>query len=114
MKHPENKVAILTGAAGGIGIHIARALAQEGAKVLLTDLDEHELASLAGVLGSDCAHYAADLADENAPQEIIVHCKKRFGGLDILINNAAIASRKPILEVVSEGTPSRRLSPERH
>jgi 3-oxoacyl-[acyl-carrier protein] reductase len=102
MKHLENKVAILTGAAGGIGVPIARALVLEGAKVLLTDLHAEPLTRLADELGSVCAVHAADLADADAPREIIAACKRRFGKLDILINNAAIASRKPILEVGRE------------
>jgi NADP-dependent 3-hydroxy acid dehydrogenase YdfG len=102
MKGLENKVAILTGAAGGIGSAIARALSLEGAGVLLTDLNAEPLIRLADELGSDCAWVAADLADENAPREIIAACKRRFGRLDILINNAAIASRKPILDVGKE------------
>jgi NADP-dependent 3-hydroxy acid dehydrogenase YdfG len=99
MKSLENKVAVLTGAAGGIGIPIARALTLEGAKLLLTDLNESELAGIAGELGSECVFLAADLADGDAPREIIATCKRRFGRLDILINNAGIASRVPILEV---------------
>jgi NADP-dependent 3-hydroxy acid dehydrogenase YdfG len=99
MKQLEDKVAVLTGAAGGIGAPIARALVLEGAKVLLTDLDAGRLVRLASELGNACAAVAADLTDEGAPEEIIAACKRRFGRLDILINNAAIASRKPILEV---------------
>jgi NADP-dependent 3-hydroxy acid dehydrogenase YdfG len=102
MKHLGNKVAVLTGAAGGIGAPIARALVQEGARVLLTDLHADPLVRLVGELGSNCAVYAADLTDEDTPKQIIAACKKRFGRLDILINNAAIASRKPILEVQKE------------
>ena len=102
MSQLQNKVAILTGAAGGIGIPIARALTLEGAKLLLTDLDEGELAGIAGELGGDCAVFAADLTDGDAPTEIIATCRQRFGRLDILINNAGIASRKPILEVQRE------------
>jgi len=102
MKQLENKVAVLTGAAGGIGIAIARALTLEGAKLLLTDLDADELARIAGELGNGCKGVAADLTDGRAPQEIIATCKRRFGRLDILINNAGIASRKPILEVGRE------------
>lgn len=102
MKQLENKVAVLTGAAGGIGIAIARALVREGAKLILTDLDTDRLVRLAGELGGDCSVHSADLACEEAPREIIAACKNRFGRLDILINNAAIASRKPILEVGRE------------
>jgi NADP-dependent 3-hydroxy acid dehydrogenase YdfG len=98
----EGRVAVLTGAAGGIGIPIARALIREGAELLLTDLDADQLAPVADELGSGCAVYAADLADPDAPKEIIATCKKRFGRLDILINNAGIASRQPILQVGRE------------
>jgi NADP-dependent 3-hydroxy acid dehydrogenase YdfG len=102
MTRLENKVAVLTGAAGGIGIPIARALVLEGARVLLTDLDAGRLVSVAAELGSGCAVHAADLADTSAPAEIIDDCRRRFGRLDILINNAGIASRNPILEVGRE------------
>jgi NADP-dependent 3-hydroxy acid dehydrogenase YdfG len=99
MKLLQDKVAVLTGAAGGIGVPIARALVAEGAQVLLTDVDADGLAKLAAELGSACTTCVADLADEDAPGKIIAECSKRFGRLDILINNAGIASRKPILEV---------------
>jgi NADP-dependent 3-hydroxy acid dehydrogenase YdfG len=102
MKHLEDKVALLTGAAGGIGAPMARALALEGARLLLTDQDADELARIAGELEGDCAGFAADLTDDDAPGAIIATCKQRFGRLDILINNAGIASRKPILEVQRE------------
>ena len=102
MKPLENRVAVLTGAAGGIGVPIARALTQEGAKLLLTDRDAEQLVRLAGELGGDCAVYAADLTDDDAPREIIAYCRERFGRLDILVNNAGIASRKPVLEVQRE------------
>jgi NADP-dependent 3-hydroxy acid dehydrogenase YdfG len=102
MRRLENKVAILTGAAGGIGIPMARALTLEGAKVLLTDLHAEPLARLADELGSGCMVHAADLTDGGAPLAIVAACEQRFGRLDILINNAGIASRKPILDVQQE------------
>jgi NADP-dependent 3-hydroxy acid dehydrogenase YdfG len=102
MKHLEDKVAVLTGAAGGIGTPLARALVLEGARVLLTDIDAAGLTGLARELGSGCAYCAADLTDGSAPWEIIATCERQFGRLDILINNAGIASRRPALEVPRE------------
>ena len=99
MKQLENKVILLTGATGGIGIPIARMLIGEGARLLLTGLEEDVLADIAEELGENCAYFAADLLQEGAPADIIAYCARRFGRLDILINNAGIASRKPILDV---------------
>jgi 3-oxoacyl-[acyl-carrier protein] reductase len=84
------KVALVTGATGGIGAAIATALHAQGAKVAITGRREAELASLAGLLG-DRVHVApADLADPAAPAALVEAVEAALGPLDILVNNAGM------------------------
>ena len=83
----DGKVAIVTGAAGGIGGAIARLLLDFGAKVMLTDRDGAKI----GVdEGDSVATTAADCADENAVAALVETTVQRFGKLDIMIANAGI------------------------
>lgn len=87
----KDKVVLLTGAAGGQGISHARMLHGLGAKLVLTDLEEADIASLADSLGSDVItlkHDVSSLTDWNETVETAVG---HFGGIDVLINNAGIA-----------------------
>lgn len=89
----DGKVAIVTGAAQGIGAHYAKALAEEGAKVALVDiLDGTEAADRIGqeVPGADVAAFECDISDEAATLKLVDDVVARFGGLHILINNAAM------------------------
>jgi NAD(P)-dependent dehydrogenase (short-subunit alcohol dehydrogenase family) len=98
----EGKVAVVTGAGGGIGRWLAAGLGAAGASVLLTDIDDASLAGAAGVLGAagvHCASLAADLADEAAPERIVQEAVGQLGRLDVLVNNAAVNDRRPILEM---------------
>jgi NAD(P)-dependent dehydrogenase (short-subunit alcohol dehydrogenase family) len=98
----EGKVAVVTGAAGGIGSWLSAGLAQAGASVLLTDRDLGPTQSVADELcahGLKAAAFAADLAEDDAPQSIVNAARERFGRLDVLINNAGVNKRMPILEV---------------
>jgi len=88
----EGKVALVTGAARGIGAGVARKLCEEGASVLLTDKLE-QVAETAAVLHQ--AGYAAqsmvqDVRDEAQWQAAVARAEAEFGGLDILVNNAGI------------------------
>ncbi|MGK7868335.1 3-oxoacyl-[acyl-carrier-protein] reductase [Falsiroseomonas sp. E2-1-a20] len=84
------KVALVTGATGGIGAAIATALHAQGAKVAITGRREAELASLAAILG-DRVHVApADLADPAAPAALVEAVEAALGPLDILVNNAGM------------------------
>ena len=98
----EGRVALVTGAAGGIGRWLAAGLGAAGASVLLTDMDEMGLSDLESVLGAagiDAAAVVVDLADEDAAERIVNEAIDRLGGVDVLVNNAAVNRRMPILEM---------------
>ena len=84
----QEKVALVTGAAGGIGAAIAETLAREGAKVILADLEADACAQKASDLGAEAR--ALDVTDEAAWQDILADITAAHGCLDILINNAGV------------------------
>ena len=93
MSKLNGKVAIVTGAAQGIGATYAKALANEGAKVVLTDI--HDCKSVANEIagtyqGSETLTLITDVSDEKSTQEMAEKTLARFGNIDILVNNAAI------------------------
>ncbi len=93
MPRLDGKVAIVTGAAQGIGAHYARALAEEGAKVALVDILDGTAAAesiTADVPGADVAAFETDISNEAACLKLVDDVVARFGGLHILINNAAM------------------------
>ena len=96
----DNKVAIITGGAGGIGLQAGRLFAQEGAKVLLVDLHEDALKEAAQTIGSDAVRYCtADVAQPDHTQRYIQAAVEQFGGVDILLANAGIEGEvKPITD----------------
>ena len=91
MERLDNKVAIITGGAGGIGLQAGRLFAQEGAKVLLVDLHEDALKEATRTIGSDAVRYCtADVARPDHTQRYIQAAVEQFGGVDILLANAGI------------------------
>lgn len=85
------KVAVITGGAGGIGRAAARIFTDEGAKVLLVDLNEAALQSAVQTVGSDKASYvAADITQPEQAQRYVTTTVERYGGVDILLANAGI------------------------
>src|SRR5512140_925439 len=84
------KVAIITGGAGGIGAAAARLFVNEGAKVLLVDVNEAALKKVAGELGASASYSVADVAKPEDTQAYVKAAVDRFGGLDILLANAGI------------------------
>ncbi|WP_425456540.1 3-hydroxybutyrate dehydrogenase [Cohnella pontilimi] len=98
----ERKVALVTGAASGIGLEIARTLAREGAKVVLTDVRGEAAAEAAASLrreaGREAIGLACDVTDENQYAAAIAHADSTYGRLDILVNNAGLQHVAPIEE----------------
>jgi NAD(P)-dependent dehydrogenase (short-subunit alcohol dehydrogenase family) len=86
----EGKVAIVTGGAGGLGRGIVDAMAAEGARVVVADVDAERGAELAAQLGASGAFKQTDVADADQVQELIEFTVERFGGLDVMCNNAGI------------------------
>jgi len=87
-----DKVCIITGGAGSIGLATARLFLDEGAKVLLVDLKEDPLAAAAQQLGSgDVDWFAADVTDELATSNYCHRASERFGKIDVLFSNAGNA-----------------------
>jgi len=84
------KAALVTGASGGIGGAIARALHGAGAKVLLAGTKADKLAALKDALGERAAVATADLADPAAADTLVKAAEEQLGALDILINNAGL------------------------
>src|SRR5829696_6041518 len=88
------KVALVTGAARGIGLETARALVGRGASVVVVDLDPEAAESAAAQLhDSRAIGLAADVTDRRAVQQAVATAVDRFGGLDVVVANAGIASR---------------------
>lgn len=86
------KVALVTGATGGIGEAIARRLAAEGATVVVTDLDAERCDKLAGELPGGALGLRLDVTDESAWESAVAQVTDRLGSLSVLVNNAGIAA----------------------
>lgn len=94
------RIALVTGAAGGIGKATAKKLAAEGAVVVVADLDLAKAeAAAAEIGGTDVAvGVAADVSKEDAVQAMVDACVLAFGGLDLVVNNAGLSLSKSLLE----------------
>jgi NAD(P)-dependent dehydrogenase (short-subunit alcohol dehydrogenase family) len=95
-----HKTAIVTGAAMGIGMGIARILVQEGARVALFDSDERLVDAVREVQGS--AAFKVDIRDADAVMNATRDVAAEFGQIDILVNNAGVLRAVPFLEMSRE------------
>jgi NAD(P)-dependent dehydrogenase (short-subunit alcohol dehydrogenase family) len=84
----EGKHAVITGAASGIGAATARRFVEEGATVVLCDIDDARGGALAEELGANAAYVHVDVAEEGAIEVAIQASRDRFGGFDTIFNNA--------------------------
>lgn len=88
--------AVVTGAGGGIGSAIARAYAREGARLLLSDLDEARLRLVVAecaALGAEAHGHKADIGSVEGADGVIASCLRLYGGIDILVNNAGLLTQ---------------------
>jgi len=98
MNRLEGKVAIVTGAAQGMGASHARAFIQEGARVVLTDLNDEKGQTLAAKLGDNSLFVIHDVMREADWARVIAATEAHFGPVDVLVNNAGITQSKSLLE----------------
>ena len=92
------RVALITGAAGGIGAATARALAQHGMRLVLTDSDGDRVAAVAEAHEGAAVAVQHDVRDEKRWQEVVELAQHRFGRLDVLVNNAGVFHAAPMRE----------------
>ncbi len=91
MPRLSGKVALISGAAMGMGASHARLFAQEGARVVLGDVAEPEGTQLAAELGRDAAFTRLDVTDPASWQSAVEFTERTFGPIDVLVNNAGVA-----------------------
>ena len=96
----ENKAAIVTGGARGIGLAIARRYVGEGAKVVIADVDAAAGEAAASSLGSArCSFVRTDVGDRRDADHVVVQTCQLFGGIDILVNNAGMVHGADFLDL---------------
>ncbi len=101
----DGRVAVVTGAGGGLGTWLAAGLAAAGAHVVLSD---HPRAALEGPVGAirdgggSADALACDLLEDDAPQRVVDEVLERHGRVDVLVNNAGMNRREPIFQVSRE------------
>ncbi|MDO8353955.1 MAG: L-iditol 2-dehydrogenase [Aestuariivirga sp.] len=95
----KGKAAIITGAARGIGAAFAGAYAREGATVAIADIDMARAEQTAKAIGPSAFAIRLDVTDQVSIDSAIAEVEKRCGGIDILINNAALFDMAPIVEI---------------
>jgi NAD(P)-dependent dehydrogenase (short-subunit alcohol dehydrogenase family) len=99
MKRLEGKCALITGAARGIGFAFAQAYVREGAQVVIADIDGEAARAAAETIGSAATAVEMDVSDQFSIAEGVDTAINAMGCIDVLINNAAIFSAAPIVDI---------------
>lgn len=98
MKRLENKVAIITGASQGMGESHARRFVAEGAKVVMTDINEEQGAKIADELGENAIFIKHDVTKPEDWEKVVSESEAAFGSINVLVNNAGVLG--PIAEAI--------------
>jgi NAD(P)-dependent dehydrogenase (short-subunit alcohol dehydrogenase family) len=102
MGRVQDKLAIVTGAAKGIGRATAELLAREGAQVVIADIDDAHGSATAKRIGRRAHFVHHDVRREDDWKALVEHARKEFGRCDVLVNNAGIYLIKPVAETTVE------------
>ena len=107
MKRFTGKTALITGAARGIGRGVALCLAQEGANIVINDIDPGQeavsLGEAVAELGGQSLIWQTDVSDREQVKELFTTAAARFGRLDVVVANAAYSVRRPVVEAEWKG-----------
>ena len=95
----QNKVAIITGAAQGMGAMHARKFVEEGAKVVITDINLEAAQTLADELGENAIALKLDVSNADNWKEVVEKTEEKFGPVTVLVNNAGVGIFKPLEEL---------------
>lgn len=101
----EGKVVIITGSAAGIGLESVKLIAAEGAKIVMADLNEHQVrteASSLSLLGYDVLPSVVDVSDKDSVDAMVANAVETYGTVDVLVNNAGIGIFKGLDEETFE------------
>ncbi|HUA23401.1 MAG TPA: glucose 1-dehydrogenase [Steroidobacteraceae bacterium] len=109
-----SKIAVITGAAQGMGAAHARRFVTEGAKVILTDINEKSGAALARELGSSALFVAHDVTQRSSWAEVIGRGEAKFGTINVLVNNAGILGQIANTESISDENYERVIAVNQH
>ena len=101
-KRLDGKVALVTGAARGIGAAVAHRFAEEGARLVLTDADESAVRQVAAGIGDRADAHAHDVTNEAAWDAVARRALESHGRIDVLVNNAGVFLAAPLAETTLE------------
>ena len=98
----EGKVAVITGGASGMGEASVELFAREGARVVLGDLQGEKAEALAKRVGEECVALRVDVSESDDVKRLVETAVERFGGLDVLFNNAGIGGQEGLIHETEE------------